>query len=199
MPLFKPDGSPEKGTVTVAMVFRPEFINRSRAATSTFSAMPGRALTGVGGVGKAGVKGVAGVGKFAGKVRSNFISSCMSSSKRALLNFNENTFPGSRQSGVPYWPRRPWTQEQCCHGQWISGRQLDAGRSGWRRRHPSRHGVEPHFGHWRQSACHCASKWQASRALSRSIQGWVLLHCVCDPLLMDLTRAVDSPDGLPRL
>lgn len=74
LPLTKSDGTPEKGTLTVTMVFRPAFLDRTRASTTTFSAMPGRALTGVGGVGKAGVKGVAGVGKFAGKVCPHVIS-----------------------------------------------------------------------------------------------------------------------------
>lgn len=78
MPLFEKDGSPGKGEVIVDILFKPEFLNRSRSVNGTFSALPGRALTGIGGVGMAGAKGIGagakgviGVGRFAGKVGHN--------------------------------------------------------------------------------------------------------------------------------
>lgn len=64
------------GHVRVKILFRPGFITHQRGATSTFSGIGGRALTGIGGgvlaVGGAGVgtigKGIGGVGKGIGGV-----------------------------------------------------------------------------------------------------------------------------------
>jgi hypothetical protein len=68
--LQNPNTGEGTGFINVRMLFRPEFLNRARAATSTFSGAT-RVGTGLVGAGKGvvggGASAVGGVGKFAGK------------------------------------------------------------------------------------------------------------------------------------
>ena len=75
VPLTDAKSGKSHGVVRIKLVFRPGFITRSRGATSTFSSLPGRAITTVGGgalavgggVVGAGASGVGAIGKGVGR------------------------------------------------------------------------------------------------------------------------------------
>lgn len=61
------DKGKQQGSIRIKVIFRPGFIARARGATSTFSSLGGRALTGIGGGVGAGAHGVGSIGKGVGR------------------------------------------------------------------------------------------------------------------------------------